>query len=75
MSYNLDVLGETLQSSFERSHAAKIMSKCTTACVKSYEESKILPSEERCLVNCFAKSKDFMELADENIKYYVRNGD
>ncbi len=73
MSFNLQSLGDALQLTFERSHVQASMGKCTTACVASYEEKGLLPSEDRCLQNCFAKSQDFLEFADEQIKHYVNN--
>jgi hypothetical protein len=53
--------------------AAQIMAKCTTSCFMSMQESSLLPTEERCLRNCFIKSNDFNVYFDKELKYVLRN--
>lgn len=71
--FNLDLLGEKIQSEFQKSYASTTMNTCLTKCVISYKEETLLPSEHRCLRNCYVKAFDFERMIDETLKFYVRN--
>ncbi len=49
------------------------MKKCTKACLLSMKENTLLPTEERCLTNCFIKSGNFNTYFEKEIAYVMRN--
>lgn len=57
--FNLSVLSQDLKKQFQHDMAANTISKCTKSCLLSLKEDSLLPTEERCLRNCFVKSLDF----------------
>ena len=71
--HSLPVIHADLKSAFENEMASLIMSKCTQSCFMSMKENQLLPTEERCLRNCFIKSNDFNTYFDKELKYVLRN--
>ena len=51
---------------------AATMAKCTTQCFMSMQESTLLPTERRCLRNCFVKSADFNKLFAHEASFQMR---
>ena len=49
------------------------MGKCTKNCFISLKENELLPTEERCLRNCFLKSLEFAEYFENEMRYTLRN--
>ena len=70
--YNLAVLASDLRKTHSHDVAAATMKKCTTECLLSLKESELLPTEERCMRNCFTKSHQFNELFDRELRYTLR---
>ncbi len=57
--FNLQVLASDMKDQFAHEQAASTMAKCTKNCFLSLKTGNLLPTEERCLRNCFVKSFDF----------------
>ena len=53
--------------------AAATLAKCSKSCFMSMKESDLLPTEERCLRNCFVKSHDFNDYFTKELAYGLRN--
>ena len=70
---NLTVLQQVMNDQFEGKMAANTLSKCTKACFLSMQENELLPTEERCLTNCFIKSAQFEDYFNKELAYSVRN--
>ena len=49
------------------------MAKCTKSCLMSMKEDSLLPTEKKCLRNCFIKSIDFNSMFAEETAYQLRN--
>ena len=49
------------------------MAKCTKNCFLSLKTNNLLPTEERCLRDCFVKSTDFQEFFENESRYFLRN--
>ena len=49
------------------------MAKCTKSCFMSMKEGELLPTEERCLRNCFIKSNDFNDYFSKEYNFVLRN--
>ena len=73
--FNMAIVFEDTQEQFRNDFAAQVMAKCTKACFLSLKESKLLPTEERCLRNCFVKSGDFNTHFTHELNYALRNLD
>ena len=71
--HNLSVLAVDLKEQFDNELTADTMAKCTKSCFMSMQESKLLPTEERCLRNCFIKSSSFNDHFENELKYTLRN--
>ena len=71
--YDIPSLGKQLSESFGEDIAFSTVQKWLNHCVMSYNESGLLPTEERCLRNCFVKSYDYFKYVDDELKYFVRN--
>ncbi len=71
--YNLQVLAQDLKEQFAHDSAAAAMSKCTKNCFLSLKTGQLLPTEERCLRNCFVKTLDFQEHFESETRYFLRN--
>jgi Tim10/DDP family zinc finger len=69
----LQVVANDLREKFHHDSAASVMSKCTKSCFMSLKTHDLLPTEERCLRNCFVKSLDFQEFFENETRYYLRN--
>lgn len=71
--FSLQNIFYDLQTHFDREKSANILVKCTRSCFLSMQEKDLLPTEERCLRNCYAKSFDFHEFMEKELKYTLRN--
>lgn len=71
--HNLPVLAADLKEQADNEMSAATMAKCTASCFMSMQEAQLLPTEERCLRNCFVKSDRFNAYFDGELKYVVRN--
>lgn len=71
--YNIPVLARDLQQQYQNDLAATTMAKCTKSCFMSMKESTLLPTEERCLRNCFIKSHAFVQYTEFEMNYAMRN--
>ena len=70
---NLAVISDLQKQQAEQQAAAQVMQKCTRACFMSMQEANLLPTEERCLTNCFIKSGQFSEYFGKELAYVMRN--
>ena len=52
--------------------AAATIAKCTNSCLMSLKENTLLPSEESCMMNCYAKSWDFNANYGARLAYATR---
>ena len=73
--HNLVALNKEMQEGNQGREARSAMLKCTQACFLSLGESKLLPTEDRCLNNCFVKTQQFFNYFDKEISYQLRNID
>ena len=48
------------------------VAKCTNSCILSLKESNLLPTEERCLMNCYNKAWDFNANYSDKLAYANR---
>ena len=71
--YNIPMLGNQLSQKFGQEIAYTTVQKWLNHCIISYKETGLLPTEERCLRNCYIKSYDFFKFADDELKYFLRN--
>ncbi len=71
--FNMQVLAQDQKEQFIHESAASTMAKCTKACFMSLKTRSLLPTEERCLRNCFVKSLDFQEFFENETRYFLRN--
>ena len=71
--FNPHVLATDLNDQEEYMKASLTMAKCTKSCFQSMQENKMLPTEERCMRNCFVKSEQFHSYFSAEMKYYMRN--
>lgn len=66
MSFNIGAIRNNLATQQAEEFSFDVMSKCTSSCFLSMKESELLPSEQRCLRNCFVKHHQFNDfLANE----------
>lgn len=72
-AYSLPVIAKDLKAQFDAELAASTLAKCTKSCFMSMQEQKLLPTEERCLRNCFVKTNDFNSYFEDELKYALRN--
>ena len=72
-THNLVLIAEELKDQFEGIEAGQMMQKCTKACFLSMKENKLLPTEDRCLTNCFIKSGNFNTYFEKELSYVMRN--
>lgn len=72
-THNLAVLGSDLAQSHDMNLAAQTLAKCTQSCFLSMKEDDLLPTEERCLRNCFIKSEEFNKFYEREFRYASRN--
>lgn len=70
---NLQVVAQDLKEHFNHEAAASAMAKCTKSCFMSFKTNQLLPTEERCLRNCFVKTADFQEFFENEQRYFLRN--
>lgn len=70
--YNLAILASDLKKTFSHDVAAATMGKCTSQCLLSLKEAELLPTEERCMRNCFVKSQQFQEFFESELRYTLR---
>ena len=52
--------------------AVATVAKCTNSCLLSLKESNLLPTEERCLMNCYNKAWDFNANYSDRLAYANR---
>ena len=62
-----------MQDQHELNLSAQTMAKCTKSCFMSMKEGELLPTEERCLRNCFIKSNDFNDYFEKEYNFVLRN--
>lgn len=70
---NIAILAQDQREQFAHDQAADTLSKCTKSCFLSLKSGSLLPTEERCLRNCFVKSFDFQEFFENETRYFIRN--
>jgi len=70
--YNLLLVAQDAEETHRNEIASLTMNKCTTACFMSLKESHLLPTEERCLRNCFVKSGGFNKYFTPEFTYAIR---
>lgn len=68
-NYDVELLGDNIDKQFKKQFAAMLLKTCTSNCIYSYKQDKLLPNEETCLMNCLAKGYDMESEADEKVKY------
>ncbi|TNV71287.1 hypothetical protein FGO68_gene648 [Halteria grandinella] len=71
--FNLQVIAQDMKDQFTHDTAASTLSKCTKDCFLSLKTAQLLPTEERCLRNCFVKSLEFSEFFENETRYFLRN--
>lgn len=71
--FNLQVIAQDLKQQYIHDLAASTLTKCTKNCLLSLKENTLLPTEERCLRNCFVKSIDFQDYIESELRYTLRN--
>lgn len=71
--FNLSVIATDLKQQAEHEQTASTLAKCTKSCFMSLKTNTLLPTEERCLRNCFVKSSDFQEYFENEARYFLRN--
>jgi hypothetical protein len=71
--FNAGVIQNDMQEVHDNAVAANTMANCTRNCFMSLKENSLLPTEERCLRNCFVKSHSFNEYLMQEFKYIQRN--
>ena len=71
--FSLAALNSDLEGQHKLNMAAATLAKCTKSCFVSMKESELLPTEERCLRNCFFKSHDFNDYYEREFSYGLRN--
>ena len=67
------MLSADLAEQFDNEMAAQTMTKCTKDCFMSMQEEKLLPTEDRCLRNCFVKVNSFNKYFESELRYVTRN--
>lgn len=72
-THSLPVIASDLKAQFESELVALTLSKCTKSCFMSMKEQKLLPTEERCLRNCFIKSSDYNSYFENELSYAMRH--
>jgi hypothetical protein len=72
MAYNLASLRDNMaiQNADENNFA--VMAKCTSSCFISMKENTLLPTEQKCLRNCFIKSHQFSDYMQMEGAYQLR---
>ena len=71
--FNLQTIAADLKTHHVHDMAASTLTKCTKSCFISLKENILLPTEEKCLRNCFIKSLDFHEYMENELRYSLRN--
>ncbi len=71
--YHMPTLLESVEEQSRNDIAAATMAKCTKACFLSLRENKLLPTEEKCMRNCFVKSGEFNLYFQRELSYFLRN--
>lgn len=71
--FNLQILAQDLKAQQNHDQAEATLTKCTKSCFLSLKTGQLLPTEERCLRNCFVKSLDFQEFFENETRYFLRN--
>ena len=71
--FNRVQLASDMQGQHDLNMAAATLAKCTKSCFMSMKEGELLPTEERCLRNCFVKSYDFNDYFAKELNYGLRN--
>ena len=72
MSYNIAGIREHLAKTNSDEFSFDVMSKCTSSCFLSFKESELLPTEKRCLRNCFSKHQQFNDHLASETGYQFR---
>ncbi len=72
-SHSLPVIAADLKQQFESDLATDTLAKCTKSCFMSMKEQKLLPTEERCLRNCFVKTNAFNSYFESELNYAMRH--
>ena len=72
-SFSYAALNSDLNEQQTLNLAAATLAKCTKSCFMSMKENELLPTEERCLRNCFVKSHDFNAYFEREFAYGIRN--
>ena len=52
--------------------AVATVAKCTNSCLVSMKEATLLPTEEKCMMNCYSKAYDFNANYGDKMAYYTR---
>lgn len=73
MSYNTATLRDLMANQSIDEFSQDVMNKCTSSCLLSLKESTLLPTEQRCLRNCFIKSHQFNDYMQMEGAYQFRN--
>mmetsp|Transcript_5846 Transcript_5846/g.4158 ORF Transcript_5846/g.4158 Transcript_5846/m.4158 type:complete len:80 (+) Transcript_5846:25-264(+) len=71
--FSLAVIAADLKTQQKHDQVALTMDKCVSSCFMSLKENKLLPSEDRCLRNCFVKNIAFQNYFDDEMRYFLRN--
>ena len=71
--FNGAVIAHDLQDLLDNDIASATMLKCTQNCFMSLKENTLLPTEDRCLRNCFIKSHNFNLYMTKELNYLQRN--
>ena len=71
-AFNLPSLNRDLAEFGDMKIAAATVAKCTNSCLLSLKESTLLPTEETCMMNCYAKAYDFNANYSDKLAYATR---
>ena len=57
---------------YKQEKAAVTIQKCSQHCIADFKDDSLLPSEERCLRNCYIKALELEEYLDTEMRYTIR---
>ena len=70
--FSMPALMRDLAEDGDMQIAAATVAKCTNSCLISLKESSLLPTEEKCMMNCYNKAYDFNANYSEKLAYATR---
>ena len=70
--FNMASLMRDMAEDGDMQIAVATVQKCTNSCLISLKESTLLPTEESCMMNCYAKAWDFNANYSDRMAYSSR---